>query len=395
MAPVKINEGIYWVGEVDWDIRDFHGLTTSVGSTYNSYLVVDEKTALIDAVSKGGSTMLLRRISEIIDPSSIDYVISNHAEPDHSGALNSVMEAAPGARLLASKNGIRRLDDMYHAGWEMKAVDDGEEIFLGRKSLQFHNAPLLHWPETMFTYCPEARTIFSCDLFGAHIAGTSRFVDRLGAAYVLQHTRKYYAFLMASFRTSVLSAMKKMEPLEIDIIAPSHGPVWRDDLSPLLDSYEEWANLNLLPKATIVYGTMWGGTGSMVDAVADGLKEGGLDCTAWNVVSTDPSDIIADLFDSSLVLIASPTFVSGIFPPVEAFIPFLRVPRDKSKKVACFGSYGWGGGAVRRLVEILKAEGYDVMDEQLAQQFFPGNEELKECYEFGRGAAEWALSTGK
>lgn len=389
MAPVELDEGIYWVGVVDWDIRDFHGLTTA-GSSYNAYLIVDEKVALIDTVNAGGAPTLFRHIAEVIDPARIDYVISNHSEPDHTGALPEVLKTVPNARLLASKDGVKRLGDIYHGDWNFQEVGDGHELSLGKRTLKFINAPLLHWPETMFTYCPEARTLFSCDAFGSHIASTERFVDELGVANAMPQTRKYYAFLIAAFRQAVLAAIGKIDGLDIGMIAPSHGPIWRGDISPVVEAYSSWARLELRDEATIVYGTMWGGTGAMVEAIADGLKAGGLECRAWNIRETDPSDIIADLLDSRLILMGSPTFVSGIYPPVEAFIPFLRILRDKSKKVAVFGSYGWGGGATRKLTEILKVEGYEVMDEALAQRFFPGEDEIRECYEFGRGAAAWA-----
>ncbi|MCL4474457.1 MAG: FprA family A-type flavoprotein [Actinobacteria bacterium] len=391
MAPIQLKEGIYWVGVVDWDIRDFHGLSTDAGSSYNAYLVVDEKIALIDAADPaGGAGTLLRHIAEIVDPATINYVISNHSEPDHSGALSEVMKVATQATLLASKDGVKRLGQMYHQEWSFREVGDGEKLSLGKRTLKFFNTPLLHWPETMFTYCPEEKILFSCDAFGSHVASTERFVDEVGTDLVLPHLRKYYAFLLACFRKAVLGAMDKVKDLEIDMIGPSHGPVWRRDIDILFRHYRSWATLEVADKATIVYGTMWGATQTMVGAVADGLKAGGLECRAWNVKNTDASDIVSDLLDSRLILMASPTFVSGIYPPIEAFIPYLRIPRDKTKKLAVFGSFGWSGGATRKLTEILRAEGYEVMDDALQQRFFPGVDEVRECYEFGRGAAEWA-----
>ena len=391
MAPVELSEGIYWVGEIDWDIRDFHGLSTGLGSSYNAYLIVGEKTALIDTVSSGGASTLLRHVSEIIDPAKIDFVISNHSEPDHAGAIPEVMKLASNATLIASKDGVKRLGQMYADGWKTREVGDGDELSLGKHTLRFFNAPLLHWPETIFTYCVEARTLFSGDAFGSLIGGTQRFADEIGEDLVVPHTRKYYAFLFASFRKAVLQAMDKIDCLEIEKIAPAHGPVWRNGTGKVFGNIRKWANLELLDKATIVYGTMWGGTRTMVSAVADGLKAGGLECNAWNVKITDPSDIIDDILESRLVLVASPTFVSGIYPEVEAIVPYLRVPRDKTKKIAVFGSFGWSGGATRRLTEILRNEGYEVMDESLQERFFPGKGEQQECYEFGLAAARWAL----
>lgn len=391
MGSVKLTEGVYWVGAIDWDVRNFHGLTSPQGSTYNAYLVVDEKIALIDSVRPPETEILLRHISEIVDPARIDYVISNHSEPDHSGALGAVMEAAPSARLYASKEGVKRLEKMFRAGWDMVGVGDSDELPLGNKTLKFINAPLLHWPETMFTYCPEAKVLFACDAFGAHIASSERFVDELGIERIMPYTKKYFAFLIASFRKAALQAMKKIDGLPIDFIGPSHGPVWRgEDIPKMLGAYAAWATLQLEPKATIVYGSMWGGTRAMAKAVADGVMAAGLQTRVFDIDHSDLSDIIAETFDSRLVLLGSPTFVSGIYPPMEAFIPYLRIPRDKTKKVGCFGSFGWAGGALKHLTQMLAAEGYNLVPDPLAFNFFPDDAGLDECFEFGRRAAGWA-----
>ncbi len=392
MEPVKLADGVYWVGAVDWDIREFHGLGTPQGSTYNSYLIVDEKTVLIDTVKSPETETLLGHVSKIIDPVKIDYVISNHSEYDHSGSLGRVMEAAPGATLIASKDGVKRLEQMFHQDWNFQAVADGEELSLGGRTLRFIYAPLLHWPETMFSYCPEDRILFSCDAFGGHVATTERFSDKLGVPFVMPYTRSYYAFLLAAFRRAAAQVMGKIAGLDIDMIGPSHGPIWRgkDDLAALMEAYRAWTSLELEDRAVIIYGTMWGNTGHMVEAVAEGVSSGGLEARAFNVQLTDPSEIIAGSFISKLIMFGSPTFESGIYPPVEAFIPYLRVPRDKHKKIAVFGSYGWSGGSIPKLTQALTAEGYEVMEEGLKVRFTPTSEELDACREFGRRAAEWA-----
>lgn len=392
MGAVKMAAGVWWVGAVDWEIREFHGLSTPEGSTYNSYLVVDDKVALIDAVRTNESDMLLSHIAEVIDLAKIDYVISNHSEPDHTGCLPQVMELAKNAELIASKEGVKRLADMYRHDWDPRAVGDGDEISLGSVKLQFINAPLLHWPETMMTFCPERNILFSCDPYGAHVGTTERFVDEVGIEYVLGYTRKYYAYLIAAFRSAMAKAMKKTQELDIKMIAPSHGPIWRDGLEHLLNAYERWVSLELEQRATVVYGSMWGGTRKMAEAVVEGLREGGLEARAYNIQKTDPSDILSESFLSSVVVIGSPTFESGIFPPVEAFIPYLRIPRDKSKQVAVFGSFGWSGGSTRKLHDILSSEGYRVNDEPLALKFFPDEEGMRQCREFGMRVAEWAQS---
>ncbi|MEK7817971.1 MAG: FprA family A-type flavoprotein, partial [Actinomycetota bacterium] len=255
MNSEKLAEGIYWVGAIDWDIREFHGLSTLKGGTYNSYLIVDEKIVLIDAVKTTKIDVLLSNISGIVDPADIDYVISNHAEPDHSGGLARVMEIAKNARLVATPNGARRLSEMYRLDWDILEVKDGDELATGKRTLKFIHAPLLHWPETMFTYEGSSRILFSCDAFGAHIATSERFTDEVGVEETLAFAKKYYAFLVAPFRKNVLSALDKTKELKIDVIAPSHGPVWRSDLDKIINTYDKWASREFEDKATIVYGT--------------------------------------------------------------------------------------------------------------------------------------------
>lgn len=391
MNKVKLAGGVYWVGALDWDVRKFHGLSTPQGSTYNSYLIVDEKIALIDAVHASQSEVAIKHITAIVDPLKIDYVISNHSEPDHTGNLPAIMKAAPRAKLLATKDGVKRLQHIYRSQWNFQAVADGEELSLGKRTLKFIYAPLLHWPETMFTYDAADKILFSCDAFGAHVATTERFADELGCSFVLPYTRKYYGFLVSAYRKAVIQALNKIKGLDIEIIAPSHGPIWRgEDINILLKSYLSWANLELEDKAVIIYGSMWQGTRRMAYAIAEGLRDGGLKARVYNVEETEPSDIVADSFIARLILIGSPTFESGIYPPVEAFIPFIRIPRDKKKKVGCFGSFGWGGGSVPKLINILKAEGYEVLEPGLVIRFFPDAQALEECYRFGLKAAKWA-----
>lgn len=393
MKPVKLAKDIYWVGAVDWDIREFHGLSTLKGGTYNSYLIVDEKIVLVDAVKDSKAEFLLSNIADVVDPAKIDFVVSNHSEPDHSGSLPRIMDTATNARLVATPNGAKRLKEMYRRDWDFMPVKDGDELPLGERTLKFIHAPLLHWPETMFTYEPLSRILFSCDAFGAHIATTERFTDEVGESEVLSYAKKYYAFLIAPFRRNVLTALEKIDGLAIDAIAPSHGPVWRRDLNLITGSYSKWANLEVEDKAVIVYGTMWGSTRRMAAAVAEGVADGGLKARVFDVQETLPSEIVDEILNCRLVLMGSSTFVSGIYPPVEAFIPFLRVIRDKSKKLGCFGSFGWSGGAVKRLNQVLKDEGYDVMEPGLAIQFTPTEEGMKQCYEFGKSAAKWATGS--
>lgn len=391
MSAISLSEGIWWVGVVDWGLREFHGLSAERGSSYNAYLVVDEKVALIDAVRGDLSETLLENIASVIDPSRIDYVISNHAEPDHSSGLGAVIDACGSPAVLATPNGVKRLKEMYRRDWRFQPVGDGEELSLGSRSLRFIHAPLLHWPETMFTYDVLSATLFSCDAFGAHLATTERFVDQLGAETVLDFTRQYYAFLVAPFRKSVLSALAKAAEVPVSVIAPSHGPVWRENTGMVTSAYYDWASLKYEDRAVIIYGSMWDSTRKMAYAIAEGVRQEGLEVRVFDVEKSVPSDIISACFLSRLTLLGSPTFVGGIYPPVEAFLPWLKVPRDSGRKMTCFGSYGWSSGAVKKLIAAQEANGYPVMEEGLALQFAPTAEGLAECADFGRRAARWAL----
>lgn len=390
MSAIELSKGIWWVGVVDWDLREFHGLAADRGSSYNAYLVVDEKVALIDAVRSDLTGALLDNIASVIDPSRIDYVISNHAEPDHSSGLPAVIEAC-GAPLLATPNGVKRLKEMYRRDWRFRPVADGEELPLGSRGLRFIHAPLLHWPETMFTHDAESSTLFSCDAFGAHLATTERFTDQLGVETVLEYTRQYYAFLVAPFRKSVLSALAKAGERPVSVIAPSHGPVWRQQADRVMAAYYDWASLRYEDRAVIIYASMWDSTRKMAYAIAEGVRQEGLEARVFDLERSVPSDIISACFLSRLTLLGSPTFVGGIYPPVEAFLAWLKVPRDYGRRMGCFGSYGWSSGAVKKLIAALGAEGYPVMEEGLALQFAPTDDGIRECVGFGRQAARWAL----
>lgn len=391
MSAIELSDGIWWVGAVDWELREFHGLTADRGSSYNAYLVVDEKVALIEAVRSDLTGVLLENVASVIDPARVDYIISNHAEPDHSSGLPEVIEACGGPPLLATPNGVKRLKEMYRRDWQFQPVGDGEELSLGGRSLKFIHAPLLHWPETMFTYDVCSATLFSCDAFGAHLATTERFTDQVGEETVLDYTRQYYAFLVAPFRKSVLSALSKASEVPVSVIAPSHGTVWRENTGLVTSAYYDWASLKYEDRAVIIYGSMWDSTRKMAHAIAEGVRQEGLEVRVFDVEKSVPSDIISACFLSRFTLLGSPTFVGGIYPPVAAFLPWLRVPRDNGRKMACFGSYGWSAGAVKKLIAALGADGYPVMEEGLALQFAPTTDGLAECVEYGRRAARWAL----
>jgi len=386
MNPVKIAKDVYWVGAIDWGLREFHGLRTPQGTTYNAYLIVDEKITLIDSVDKRFSDEMVDGIRKIVNPAEISYIVSNHAETDHSGSIPEIIELAKNARVIATQDGSKRLEAIFRAGWDCMTVKDFEELSIGKRKLRFIHAPMLHWPETMFTYLVEEEILFTCDAFGAHLATSKRFEDEVEDP--IPHAKKYYAFLVSPFSKNVQKAIEKVRGLEIKIIAPSHGPIWRRNLERLLGNYSEWTSGKCYDKAVIVFATMYGNTEKMARAISDGLTSEGIDVKLYDLNSADWSQIVMDIFDSKAVAIGTPTFVGGVYPIVESFLPFLSIPRPKGKMCVVFGSYGWAGTAAGKLATMLENRGLRVVGSPLEIQFSPDKEGRERCVKLGRELAK-------
>ncbi|MFQ5887714.1 MAG: FprA family A-type flavoprotein, partial [Candidatus Hydrothermarchaeales archaeon] len=342
MVKVALKDGVYWVGAIDWNIRDFHGYALPNGTTYNAYLIVDDKIALVDTVKNNFYGEMLARIKEIVDPKEIDYVISNHVEVDHSGSLPMIMKDAPNAKVFATEKGREGLCSYYQCDWPFTIVKTGDELGLGAKTLSFIEAPMLHWPDSMFTYVKEDRILLPNDAFGQHIASIQRFDDELEDGVEL--AAEYFANILMPFASLVLKQLKKLQALgiELDIIAPSHGLIWRRHPERIIEAYKGWGQGITKDKVLVIYDSMWGSTEMMAKAVLDGVvTEGGVEAGIYHLRRTEWSEIITEVLDAKALIIGSPTLNRGMFPTVAGFLTYLKGLKPMNKMAAAFESYGW------------------------------------------------------
>ncbi|MCL2544398.1 MAG: FprA family A-type flavoprotein [Clostridia bacterium] len=370
MNPIPLKPGIYWVGALDWALRSFHGYTTGRGATYNAYLIVDEKIALIDTVKAPFAGEMFSRIARVAPPESIDYLISNHVEMDHSGAIPLALERMPKARVITSVQGAKGLaahygDRGYHA------VKAGDSLSLGGRTLRFVPTPMLHWPDNMLTYCPEERLLFSNDAFGQHIACGQRFDDEAPMDAVMQEAAKYYANIVMPFPAQTKAALRALEGLECDLIAPSHGVIWRAHIAQILQAYGRWSD-NDPPKAAVVaFDSMWHSTERMAVEIADAFIARGVPAKLRDLKAYHMSDIATDLLEAKYLAVGSPTLNNNMLPTVAALLTYLRGLAPKGRKGFAFGSYGWGGQAAGQVQEMLAAAGIDILCEKIRHPYVP------------------------
>ena len=385
---IQLKDGIYWVGAIDWNVRNFHGYVTHRGTTYNAYLVVDDKVALIDTVKEPFFPEMMQRIEEITDPKEINYLVSNHTEPDHSGSVTKFLEVARDAELIASERGKSGLQKYFDRDLSCTTITEKPTVNLGARTLQFVATPMLHWPDSMVTYIPEENLLLSNDAFGQHLASSKRFDDEVDHAVVMQEASKYYANIVMPLWRVVLRALETLSSLEIDMIAPSHGIIWRNLPGEIVETYRRWAEGAASEKVVVVYDTMWGSTERVAKALVEGIASEGVEVQLHRLGETHNSDVIADILDARAVLVGSPTLNNGLFPTVASFLSYMKGLRPKKKLGAVFGSYGWGGGAKRAAEEELKAAGLELIESDLDFVFRPTGEELKRAAEFGREVAK-------
>lgn len=383
---ITLKHGIYWVGAIDWNLRDFHGHTTRRGTTYNAYLVMGEKVALVDTVKAPFFEEMLSRIREIIDPAKIEYLIVNHVEMDHSGSLPLLKQALPHLKVFCSPRAEEELRLHYGKDLALSILKTGDVLDLGGKSLTFVETPMVHWPDSMVTYVREDKVLLPNDAFGQHIASTERFDDELGFDCILPEATKYYANIVMPYGAQVLKALDALKGIEIDVIGPSHGIIWRKHIPDIAATYEKWAKGEAEKKALIVYDTMWGSTEKMARAIYQGLTEEGIPARMYRLSTSDKSDIVTEVLETRGLLLGSPTINNGLFPKVAEFATYIKGLRPKGRISAAFGSYGWGGGAVKALVAELQASGME-MAEELQVKFVPDREALSACEELGKRVA--------
>ena len=386
MKPVKITEGIYCLPAIDWNIRDFHGYATEQGTTYNAYLIVDEKITLVDTVKKEFADDLLDAISQIVDPKKIDYVISNHTEMDHSGGLPRVMhKIGENKPIYCSKMGHKNLLRHFSPSLNYQPVENGGELKLGKRTLAFLETKMLHWPDSMVTYAKEDKILFSSDAFGQHYAGLERFDDQIGEA-IMHYARKYFANILLLYSDLILKLIEKITALGlvIDIICPDHGIIWRKDPGKIINAYVEWSTQKPKRKALVIYDTMWQSTRKMAETIVEGLGEEGVEAKSMYLRSFHRSDIITEVLDAGAIIIGSPTINNGLYPTVSDFLTYLKGLRPKNKIAAAFGSYGWSGEAVKLIIKELDEMKFKVIDSGLMVQYVPDQEALAACFQLGK-----------
>ncbi|MBE0522553.1 MAG: FprA family A-type flavoprotein [Candidatus Methanoperedenaceae archaeon] len=393
MTKVQLVDNVYWVGAVDWNLRDFHGYTTPRGATYNAYLIIDEKIALVDTVKHGFAGEMIERIREIVDPSKIDYVVSNHVEMDHSGSLPDIMDIVPNAEVVATEKGVEGLKRHYGGSWFTRTVKTGDELSIGKKTLSFISTPMLHWPDNMVTYLKEDRVLLSNDAFGQHLASSSRFDGDVCALMgyecdtVMEEAAKYYANILMPFGNIILKKLEEIQKLgiKIDIIAPSHGMIWRKP-DTIINAYLNWAKGVTKQKVLVIYDTMWNSTEMMAKEILEGVAGSGVDVSLLHLRKNDWSEIVREVLEAKAIIIGSPTLNNGMFPTVGGFLTYLTGLHPKDKIWVTFGSYGWAGGGVRKINEVLVSSGYEASD-SLEVKFRPDTEDFEKCYALGQKIA--------
>ncbi len=392
MGPVELKNKIYWVGAIDWNSRDFHGYSTPLGTTYNAYLILDEKTVLVDTVKSPFYLEMLGRISEIIDPSKIDILVTNHVEMDHSSSLPQILDRIGNPIVVTSERGRKGLEKHYSRPMNFKVVKTGETLSIGRRQLTFIEAPMLHWPDSMFTYLPEDRVLLPNDAFGQHLATCQRFDDEIGDE-VMKHAAKYFANILWPLAPLIIKKIDEMIKMgvPIEMIGPSHGLIWRKNPNRIIQAYLEWSHGKTEKKILVVYDTMWGSTEILAKAIVKGLIEEGVETKLLHLRSNHRSDIITEMLEAKGILLGSPTLNNGMFPTMGDLLTYMKGLRPKGKVFGLFGSYGWGGGAIKEIRKFLESEGFEIWEKELSVQFIPNSEEIKRATEFAKEFARRIL----
>ena len=387
----EIVEGVYWVGVVDWALRHFHGyeLSTPRGSTYNSYLIKDEKAVLVDTVWGPFADDFLANVREVVDPAAIDIVVANHAEADHSGSVPAVVRHCPDATVVVSKRGAESIPGHYHQDWNFKVVGTGDKINIGRHELVFVEAPMLHWPDSMFTYLAGKNLLMPNDAFGQHYATDKRFNDEVNQHELYEEALRYYANILTPFSDLVIKKIDEVLALglPVDMIAPSHGAIWRDNPLQIVEKYKEWASQVPEQRAVILYDTMWQGTRRMAEAVGAGLAAAGVPYKIFYAPVAERNDVLTEIFRAKAVIVGSPTVNRGYISTLGTYMEDLRGLGFKHKLGAAFGSYGWSGEAVEMIEDHLGRCGIEVAVPGVRAKWQPTADDLASCAELGRAVA--------
>ncbi|MDD5130033.1 MAG: flavodoxin domain-containing protein [Candidatus Omnitrophica bacterium] len=392
MAAIKILPDIYSVGVVDWSVRNFHGhtYTTQRGSSYNAYLIIDEKITLVDTVHGAFAQELIDNIKEVIPLEKIDYIIANHVETDHSGALPAIMPLCPKAKILGTAKCQEGLYKHYYKDWDFQVVKTNDQLELGRRTLTFIEAPMIHWPDSMFTYCPQDALLMPNDAFGQHFATSGRFDDQVDQCALMDEAKKYYANILWPLGSVILKKIQDVQKLNIPIkiIAPSHGVIWRTDPFKIINAYVSWAKGETENKAVVVYETMWGATEKMARKIVEGIASCGVEVKLYDVAQSDRTEIITQMLSAKGFVFGSSTHDNDMLPNIAAFLEIVKGLKPRGRKTGFFGSYGWAGGATKEMQEMLKDSAMEQALPELSFKYVPDALELKSCFEFGSKFAQ-------
>lgn len=394
MTSVEIRPGIYWVGVVDWAVRDFHGYITPSGSSYNNYLIIDDQITLLDTVKHDFAEVGIANIRNLVNPSDIKNIIVNHIENDHMSALDRVMELVPDATIYVTERGKKGMSRFFDISkWNIKTVKSGDELSIGKYTLQFIETPMLHWPDSMMTYVKEAKVLISQDAFGQHLGTSARFDDEFiecaSYAELEDAVIDYYANILMPFGALIKSKISQLQKLglPIEVIAPDHGIIWRGDPGRVLEMYMNMAQGKADLRVSIIYDTMWHSTEMMTTPIMQGIVDEGVDCKVIKLRATPMSVAIKEFWKSRGCLVGSPTLNNEVFPSVAEFMTHLRGLRPKDRIAGAYGSYGWGGGAVKWLYGEFKSMKLEIVEPGVEVEYRPSAEDSAKCYEFGRDFA--------
>ncbi len=386
MRSIPVSDGIDWVGVIDWNLRDFHGYETPRGTTYNAYIVRGENmTALVDTVKTPFVEEMLSRVSSVIDPAEIDLIVVNHIEPDHNSGLRAVMAAMPDARVVASAGGVRGIAE-YHDGLVVDAVGADDVIDLGGKTLRFMPMPMVHWPDSMFTYVAESKTLLPNDAFGQHMACAERFADEVGMELSLHELAEYYANILMPIGKQVAKSVEKVVEAgwELDVVAPSHGVIWRGQaIGQAIEAYERMTSAQTIDKIVVAYATMWGSTDILARAIADGVAAEGTEVVLYDIAVSPIAQVTLELLDARALLLGSPTLHHGMLHRVAGYLQYLAGVKPPGKIAGTFGSYGWSSGATKQMDARLTEIGFELPFESYTQKYKPSAEELQAAREWG------------
>ncbi|MDD5709444.1 MAG: anaerobic nitric oxide reductase flavorubredoxin [Candidatus Marinimicrobia bacterium] len=390
----KIKNNVYWVGKIDWDLRKFHGddYSTHKGSTYNAYLIKEKKTVLIDTVWEPFAEEFVENLQKAVDLNSIDAIVINHGEVDHSGALPELMKHIPDTPIYCTAHAVKSLKGQYHQNWDFRVVDTGDTLDIGNgKSLTFVKMAMLHWPDSMAAFLSGDNILFSNDAFGQHYATDKLYNDLVDPCELFTEAVKYYANILTPFSKILQRKLEEVLALKlpIEMIATSHGVIWRDNPLQIVEKYAEWANDYQENQITVIYDTMWNGTKTLAEKIAEGicLADPGVTVKVFHLAHTDPNDVITEVFKSRTVVVGSPTIANSVLHSVAGFLHMMKGLKFKNKKAATFGCYGWSGESPKVLKDLMEDAGFRCMDAGLKNLWNPDEKAKEAALDYGKAIA--------